>query len=134
MASRTIDREIRATWDEVSPFATAPEPTQVHHIHAEGSVRYLIVSHERDDGSWGIVGAFWLSLDEQRGGFIVAPSALWHGSEMVRSYRGALDRGWTEKAIFSYWGDVAGAEGAYMVDPEHVSDDLFKVARLVGVV
>jgi len=134
MTSRTVEREIHATWDEVSPFATTPAPAQVSHIQIEGPVRYLLLSHECDDASWGIVGAFWLSLDGERGGFIVSPKALWHGSEMVRSFRSAIDRGWTERSIFAYWAGVAGAEGAYMVDPEHVADDLFKVVRLVGAV
>jgi hypothetical protein len=87
-----------------------------------------------DGASWGLIGAFWLSLDEERGGFIVSPRALWHGSEMMRSYRGAIDRGWTERSIFAYWSEVAGAEGPYMVDPEARADDLFNVARLLGAV
>lgn len=92
-------------------------------------MRYLLVSGELDDTSWGIVGAFWLSVDGGRGGFLVSPEALWHGSEMVRSCRGALSRGWTDEAIFGYWADLAGVVGTYMVDPEDRAETLISVAR-----
>lgn len=125
---------IQATWDEVSPFTTTPAPAHLPHVHAEGPVRYLLVSGELDDASWGLVGAFWLSVDGERGGFLVSPAALWHGSEMVRSYRGAVARGWSEEAIFSYWADLAGAVGTYMIDPEQRGKSLLQVARRVATI
>jgi len=82
--------------------------------------------------AWGVIGALWLSIDGERGGFLVSPGAAWHGSEMVRSFRGALVRGWTEQSIFSYWAGLAGAVGTYMVDPEQRAESLFQVARRVG--
>src|SRR5262245_22967672 len=126
-----MEDRIQATWDEVSPFATAPAPAHVPQIHVEGPIRYLLVSGELDGASWRIVGAFWLSLSGG-GGFLVSPEALWHGSEMVRSYRGALARGWTDGTIFDYWAKLAGAVGTYMVDPEDLADDLLSVARRIA--
>ncbi len=94
-------------------------------------MRFLLLSGELDDGSWGLVGAFWLSIDGGRGGFIVSPEALWRGSEMVRSYRGALARGWTEGTIYAYWDGLAGSVDTFMVDPSKQAESLFEVARLV---
>jgi hypothetical protein len=124
------DRHATRLGDERSPFA--PPAASLPHLHAEGPVRYLLVSGELDDTSWGIVGAFWLSIDGERGGFIVAPGSVWHGSEMVRSFRGALDRGWTDARIYAYWEGQAGSPGTYMVDPQEHADSLFSVARRVG--
>ena len=109
-----------------------PALTRVPDIEREGPVRHLLMSGESDDGGWGVIGAFWLSIDGERGGFIVSPDSLWHGSEMVRSYRGALARGWTEERIFLYWAGQAGTAGTYMIDPEGLEKSLFKVARRVG--
>jgi hypothetical protein len=57
----------------------------------------------QDDGTWGPVGALWLSDDGERGGFLVHPWALWEGSEFVRGYRSATGRGWTPATIYRYW-------------------------------
>ena len=92
----------------------------------------LLVSGDRDDATWGIVGAFWLADEGDRGGFLVSPDALWTGSEMVRSYRGALARGWTHERIYRYWEQQVGSTGTYMVDPEERASGLFLVARRVG--
>jgi hypothetical protein len=100
-------------------------------LATEGPVRFLLVSGERDDTTWGIVGAFWLSQDGARGGFVISPDSLWHGSEMVRSYRGALKRGWIDRRIFEYWAAQTGSMGTYMVDPEQEAGTLFEVARMV---
>ena len=51
---------------------------------------------------------------------------------MVRGYRGALARGWTEERNFSYWEGQAGTVDTYMIDPETGAADLFEVARRVG--
>jgi hypothetical protein len=128
----TEREQIHAGWGELSPFAAIPAPTRSSDLETEGPVRQLLMSGERDDGGWGFIGAFWLSIDGQRGGFIVSPGSLWHGSEMVRSYRGALARGWTEERIFSYWEGQAGTAGTYMIDPEAPPESLFQVARRVG--
>jgi hypothetical protein len=103
-------------------------------IHLEQAVQFLLVSGEKDDRKWGIVGAFWLSRDGQRGGFLLSPGALWQGREMVRSYRSALGRGWTDERIFTYWKDQTGILGTVMVDPIRNAETLFSVARVVGAV
>jgi hypothetical protein len=129
-----IRHQLRTNWEDVSPFATAPTPVHVPELLSEGPVRFLLLSGELDDGSWGLVGSFWLSIDSGRGGFILSPEALWHGSEMVRSYRGAVARGWNEEEIYTYWQGLTGVAGTYMVDPQQHADNLFQVARRVGAV
>jgi hypothetical protein len=119
-------------WGLASPFATlSPQFTE---LHREGAVRFLLVSGERDDTAWGVIGAFWLAEDGGHGGFLVSPESLWHGSEMVRSYRGALARGWTEEGIHRYWEAQSGSTGTYMIDPEERAGSLFQVARRVGTI
>ena len=85
-----------------------------------------------DDGRWGLVGAYWVSIDGTRGGFVVAPEAIWSGSELVRSYQGALSRGWNSERVYSYWQAQMGQAGRFMIDPQQHSDTLFQVARRVG--
>ena len=99
---------------------------------AEGPVRFLLISGGRDDESWGLIGAFWLSIDGTRGGFVVAPQAIWHGSEMARSFRGASSRGWHAEDVYRYWQRQVGAAGMFMIDPQQHADTLFQVARRVG--
>ena len=124
---------ITRDWYQHSPFATPPA-VQLTDLQRPGPVRFLLVSGERDDGAWGIVGAVWLSEDDGHGGFLVSPKSLWHGSEMVRSYRGALSRGWTEEGIYHYWETQAGSTGVYMIDPGECAESLHHVARLVGTI
>ena len=122
------------TWlAQPSPFATTPA-IEIADLQREGFVRFLLVSGERDDVAWGIVGAFWLSDEGDHGGFLVAPESLWHGSEMVRSYRGALARGWTHERIYRYWEGQVGTTGTFMIDPGERARSLYQVARLVGTV
>jgi hypothetical protein len=127
-------RRARIGWGDPSPFATPEATALLDQLNAEGEVRYLLVSGERDDTTWGIIGALWLSSDSERGGFLLSPDALWPGWEMVRSYRGALARGWTDEGIFSYWDEQTGSLGTYMVDPQRPADSLFEVARVVGAI
>ena len=87
---------------------------------------------DQDDGAWGLVGSFWLSIDGQRGGFFVSPQSLWRGSEMVRSFKSARARGWTDGDIYAYWQGEVGISGAFMIDPQQHADNLFQVARRVG--
>jgi hypothetical protein len=117
---------------ERSPLAGVRERVAVPDALAEGPVRFLLVSGEQDDTSWGLVGAFWLSIDEARGGFLVAPPAIWQGSEMARSYKGAITRGWTAGEIYRYWQHQVGDAGTVMIDPQQHADTLFQVARRVG--
>ena len=103
-------------------------------LQREGPVRFLLVAGERDDGAWGVVGAFWLSDDGDHGGFLVSPESLWQGSEMIRSFRGALARGWTRERIYRYWSAQAGNASTYMIDPEERAGSLDQVARRVGII
>lgn len=115
-----------------SPLAALGHGVIAPDALAEGPVRYLLVSGERDDSSWGLIGAFWLSIDGKRGGFLVAPEAIWHGSEMVRNVKSALARGWTHELIYRYWQGRIGASDSLMIDPQQHADTMFQVARRVG--
>jgi hypothetical protein len=115
-----------------SPLAALREPVAAPDALAEGPVRYLLVSGDQDAGRWGLVGAFWLSIDGSRGGFLVGPDAIWQGSELVRSLRSAVERGWTHEEIYRYWQSQVGAVDQLMIDPQQHADTLFQVARRVG--
>jgi hypothetical protein len=117
---------------DVSPLNSVSERVQTPDLLSEGPVRFLLVAGDQDDGNWGLVGSFWLSIDGERGGFFVSPRSLWRGSEMVRSYKGARSRGWTDADIYAYWQGQVGISGAFMIDPQQHADNLFQVARRVG--
>lgn len=118
--------------DDPFPLAGMRDPVTAPDALAEGPVRFLLVSGDLDDGRWGLIGAFWLSIDGTRGGFVVAPQAIWQGSEMARSFRGALSRGWPAEDVYRYWQRQVGASGMIMIDPQQHADTLFQVARRVG--
>jgi hypothetical protein len=115
-----------------SPLSSMNDRVTAPDALAEGPVRFLLVSGELDDARWGLVGAFWLSIDGARGGFLVAPPAIWQGSEMARSFKSAVTRGWTAEEIYRYWQRQVGAAGTIMIDPQQHADTLFQVARRVG--
>lgn len=56
--------DIRTQTDEGSPLDALREPVVAPDALAEGPVRFLLVSGSRDNGRWGLVGSFWLSIDE----------------------------------------------------------------------
>jgi hypothetical protein len=122
----------RDAWSDPSPFAMPAPTILLPNVHREGPVRFLLVSGEKDDRRWGIVGSFWLSDDGERGGFLLSPHALWQGREMVRSYRSALSRGWSDRRIFSYWDGQTGILGTVMIDPVRTAETLVSVAKVVG--
>jgi hypothetical protein len=107
-----------------------PSPALLSH----GPVRFLLVAGDQDDGRWGLVGAFWRTIDGDEGGFLVSPDAIWAGSEMVRSFRGAQARGWTIERIYAYWQAHVGVSGRLMIDPQQHADTVFQVARRVGAI
>jgi hypothetical protein len=117
---------------DIAPLAAMQGPVAAPAALSEGPVRFLLVSGHLDEGSWGLIGAFWLSIDGDRGGFMVAPEAIWQGSEMVRSFKGALARGWSEETIYRWWQHQVGVAGTIMIDPQQHADTLFQVARRVG--
>jgi hypothetical protein len=117
---------------EPSPFAPV-EPPSVLELEAERGVRYLLVSGRQDDGPWGPLGALWLSGDEARGGFLIHPWAVEGGSEMVRSYRGALARGFTPSTIFDYWAKEPWTGSNVLVDEERSAETLLLVNELLSV-
>ena len=53
---------------------------------------------------------------------------------MIRSYRGALARGWTLERIHRYWKSQAGNANSYMIDPEERAGSLYQVARRIGII
>jgi hypothetical protein len=119
------------TSNETSPLGAIFElPAPL--LLLDGPVRFLLVSGIRDDDSWGLIGALWLAIEGGNGGFIVAPKALWSGSEMARSYRSAARRGWTNEQIYAYWQGLVGSANNVMIDPQQHADALFQVARRVG--
>jgi hypothetical protein len=129
---RTNDMTARtARIDEASPFSLVEEPSAPE-LETEGRVRYLVVSGRQDDDLWGPIGALWVSEDGRRGGFLVNPWALWEGSEVVRSYRGALERGWSPDTIYRYWRSEVW-RGSYSVDHEREAETLILLSELVAV-
>jgi hypothetical protein len=132
---RQMDRDADSTHDgslDGSPLGSFAERVPTPDLLSEGPVRFLLVSGDQDDGAWGLVGSFWLSIDGERGGFFVSPQSLWRGSEMVRSFKSARSRGWTDVDIYSYWQGQVGISGSFMIDPQQHADNLFQVARRVG--
>jgi hypothetical protein len=125
------EHQVEISFSSPSVFAIAEMPSQSE-LEAEGRVRYLVVSGVQDDGLWGPVGTAWLSEDGRRGGFLVNPSALWEGSEIVRGYRSALRRGWTHERIYSYWKREVW-RGSYAVDEEHDAGTLVLLSELISV-
>jgi hypothetical protein len=119
------------TWTS-SPLSAIREPVTAPDTLSEGPVKFLLVSGQLDDGRWGLVGAYWVSIDGSRGGFLVAPPAIWSGSELVRSYRSGDERGWNPERIYAYWQGQVGMAGRFMIDPQQHADTLFQVARRVG--
>ena len=124
--------DMNASTEEGSPLTALREPVVAPEALAVGPVRFLLVSGGRDNGRWGLVGAFWLSIDGTRGGFLVSPESIWQGSEMVRSFRSALARGWTPEEVYRWWQAQVGAVGNVMIDPQQHADTLFQVARRIG--
>ena len=114
-----------------SPLATVREILPSPRLLSRGPIRYLLVAGEQDRGGWGVIGAFWRTIDGEDGGFLVCPDAIWTGSEMVRSVRSALARGWTMERIYGYWQGNVGIAGQLMIDPQQHADSLFQVARRV---
>ena len=117
--------------DLESPFALA-EDLSAPQLEAEGRVRYLVVTGKQDDGLWGSIGALWVSQDGRRGGFLVNQWALWEGSEIVRGYGSALERGWDAEEIYRYWGTEVWP-GSYVVDEEREAQTLMLLHELVAV-
>jgi hypothetical protein len=115
-----------------SPLAAIREAVTAPDTLSEGPVKFLLVSGQLDDGRWGLVGAYWVSIDGSRGGFLVSPPAIWSGSELVRSYRSGAARGWSPERIYAYWQGQVGMAGRFMIDPQQHADTLFQVARRVG--
>jgi hypothetical protein len=116
---------------ERSPFGL--ETPSWPELEAEGAVRYLLVSGRQDDGVWGAIGAVWLSHDGERGGFLVHSMAIERGSEMGRSHRGALARGFTPATIFEYWAREPWNGAHVVVDRERRAGTLVLVAALLDV-
>jgi hypothetical protein len=113
-----------------SPFALVPPPASFE-LESEGRVRYLLMQGKQDDGVWGAVGALWISDDERRGGFLVHPWALWEGSEFVRGYRSALQRGWSPSAIYRYWQEEVW-RGTYAAEGELKAETLLLLNELLS--
>ncbi|MGZ8603742.1 MAG: hypothetical protein ACXWX9_03165 [Actinomycetota bacterium] len=113
-----------------SPFALVRIPNSFE-LGPEGPVRSMLMHGRQDDGIWGPVGALWLSEDGERGGFLVHPWALWEGSEFVRGYRSAQQRGWTPATIYRYWREEVW-RGTYAADDEVVSETLLLLNELLS--
>ncbi|MFB3737546.1 MAG: hypothetical protein ACE14W_01100 [Candidatus Velamenicoccus archaeovorus] len=126
------DERSSEQWGEASPLSLVTESVSLPALRAEGPVRYITVSGDRDTGGWGIVGAFWISLDGKRGGFLVNPNALFTGSEMVKGFRGALRRGWTEDQIYRYWQGKAGrVDAGVKVERQQYAESLWRLHRMI---
>ena len=95
-------------------------------------MKFLLVSGQLDDGRWGLVGAYWVSIDGAAAASSWRRRAIWSGSELVRSYRSGAERGWNAERIYAYWQGQVGMAGRFMIDPQQHADTLFQVARRVG--
>ena len=118
------------SWGERSPLAS------VIHLPEEaptGPVKYLLVSQTADDGRSGFVGALWVSIDGQRGGFVASPKAMWAASEMARNHGAALERGWTPETIFRYWADTHGDQDRLRFDPPGTALSLEVLRQLLTI-
>lgn len=113
-----------------SAFSLVRDPTTPE-LRSEGRVRYQLVNGKQDDGLWGPVGALWLSEDAERGGFLVHPWALWEGSEFVRGYRSASERGWTPRSIYRYWQREVWP-GTYAADGQREAGTLLLLHELLS--
>ena len=122
--------------DDLGRLATGLDPrarVRARRVCRKGPVKFLLVSGQLDDSRWGLVGAFWVSIDGARGGFFVAPDGIWRGSEMVRSYRSARGTGLERREHLHATGRARWAwRGRFMIDPQQHADTLFQVARRVG--
>ena len=118
--------------DVASPLSIVPPPT-IEQLAREGRIRYVVISSRQDDELWGPIGALWLSADGERGGFLVHPLAIWAGSEFVRGYRSALDRGWTPASIYDYWRSEVWPGGCTAGD-EHRAESLMLLNELVAAI
>jgi hypothetical protein len=127
---RSAPEESMEDWPLAAVREILPSPA----LLSEGPVRYLLVAGEKDDGLWGLIGAFWRSIGGEHGGFLVCPEAIWAGSEMARSFRSARARGWSVDRIYGYWQAQVGVSGRLMIDPQQHADALFQVARRVGAI
>jgi hypothetical protein len=128
MSEQTDER-----WSEASPLTLVTDAVTFPELRSEGRVHYLVASGERDSGAWGVIGAFWLSWDEERGGFLVNPNALYVGSEMVRSHRSALRRGWTNEQIYRYWQSRVGRKNERLkVDRQQQTDSLMRLNQTIS--
>jgi hypothetical protein len=123
---------MRTIRSEASPFAAVDAPSTLE-LQSERVVRYLLVSGRQDDGVWGPVGAVWLSADGLRGGFLIHPWAIDLGAEMVRSYRGAIARGFTPSTIFDYWAKEPWTGSNVVVEEEREAETLLLVNELLNV-
>ncbi|MGZ4108130.1 MAG: hypothetical protein ACXVQU_07675 [Actinomycetota bacterium] len=123
---------MRTIQSEASPFAAVDAPSTLE-LQSERVVRYLLVSGRQDDGVWGPVGAVWLSADGLRGGFLIHPWAIDLGAEMVRSYRGAIARGFTPSTIFDYWAKEPWTGSNVVVEEEREAETLLLVNELLNV-
>jgi hypothetical protein len=117
---------------DASPFAPVETPS-VLELRTERRVRYLLVSGRQDDGLWGAIGAMWLSADGERGGFLIHPWAVDNGTEMVRSHRNALARGFTPADVFDYWANEPWTGANLIVDEERSAETLLLVNELLAV-
>jgi hypothetical protein len=121
---RTIRRE-------VSRFAAADAPSTLE--LQSGRFATCWVSGRQDDGLWGPVGAVWLSADGLRGGFLIHPWTIDLGAEMVRSYLGAIARGFTPSTIFDYWAKEPWTGSNVVVEEERQAEMLLLVNELLNV-
>jgi hypothetical protein len=124
-------REVREIGREpIVSIPDAPLPSGTSTLLAE-PVRCLYVAGHHDDGSWGLAGAFWLSIDETRGGVMVAPAAARSAEVLTRIYRRDRGRGLTPIEAYEVWRAQVGISGPFMIDPQHHADSLLQVARRV---
>ena len=120
------------TW-QVSPLSTVHEPLSQPGALSEGPVKFLLVSGATDDGRWGLVGAYWLSIDGgARWVRRFAERHLDRQRNRAKPHGSASIAGWDAERIYAFWRKQVGMAGRVMIDPQQHADTLFHVARRVG--
>ena len=95
-----------------SPLAELRAPVAAPDALAEGPVRFLLVSGLQlltAPGGWSARTGCPSTAGAV--GSSVSPDAIPPGSEMVRSVKSALARGWTHEQVYRWWQEQVGVAG-----------------------
>lgn len=87
----------------------------------DGPVRFRIVEGDRDDGTYGVIGAAWLAADLEHSGWVPSPFAAARGSDTILGWREALERGFSPQEVYEAFVESWGRSLAYGVHEERTA-------------